>query len=266
MPINVSIRPKNDILRKFVAEILFIEVTNQQLISKDFIPKNGMVWTLTNSSVSIGKSKFSNFLIGIHTEPLSMKCENGKGIFVKFSPFGMSRFTDMQIDKFTSKVVNSISVWGKAVNEFGDALLNITNVNNQVSIIEDFLIARLRNPLNIEQSIFDMIDLINQNDDLSIAELKETIPLSSRQLERNFKKIVGVNIQTYIRINRFQKAFVQMQIDNNKLTQIGYNSGYFDQSHFSRDFKGFTNFRPNNFFEKSDFYYQLKANQADPTA
>lgn len=253
----ISIQPKNEFLRKFITEFVLLETENNQTISKEFVPKNGMVWTLTNSPVSIGKSKFSNFLIGIHTEPISMKCQNGKGIFVKFSPCGMSRFTDIQIDKFTNKVVNSISVWDKDVNELSDSILTKTNLKEQISLIEDFLMARYRKPSNIEQTIFNMVDTFELNDDISITELKKSIPLSNRQLERSFKNTVGVNIQSFRRINRFQKAFRKMQIEQSTLTQVGYDSGYFDQSHFSRDFKFFTNFRPNLFFAEADFYRQL---------
>ncbi|WP_313998620.1 AraC family transcriptional regulator [Xanthocytophaga flava] len=254
---HISIQPENIFLRKFVTEFVILETENGQTLHKEFVPKNGMVWALTNLPVTIHNSQFRNFLIGIQTEPLPMKWEKGKGVFVRFSPYGMSRFTTIQMDKFANTIIESDSVWGNKANELNHCLLSHTNLKENISLIEDFLIARVRKPSDIEQAIFDMVDAWDLNDDLSITELKQTIPLSNRQLERKFKQLIGVNIQSYRRISRFQKAFKQMQFEYNTLTDVGYNSGYFDQSHFSRDFKFFTNYRPNHFFEKADFYRQL---------
>lgn len=255
---HISIQPKNEFLRKFISKFVFLETESEQAISKEFVPKDGMVWALTSSTITIDKSQFHNFLIGIQTEPLPMKWEKGKGIFVRFSPYGMSRFTNIQIDKFTNNIIESVSVWGNKVNKLNNYLMPHTNVEEQIPLIEDFLIARFRKPSDMEQAIFDMVDTLGLNEDLSITELKQSIPLSNRQIERTFKKLIGVNMQSYRRINRFHKAFKQIQIEYNTLTQVGYNSGYFDQSHFSKDFKLFTNFRPNSFFEKAKFYSQLR--------
>lgn len=254
---HISIQPKNIFLRKLVAEFVILETESGQTLSKEFVPKNGMVWALTNLPITIHNSQFRNFLIGIQTKPLPMKWEKGKGVFVRFSPYGMSQFTNIQIDKFANNIIESDSVWGNKANELNNCLMPHTNLKERISLIEDFLIARIRKPSGIEQAIFDMVDALDLNDDVSITELKQTIPLSNRQLERKFKKLIGVNIQSYRRINRFQKAFKQIQFEYNTLADVGYNSGYFDQSHFSRDFKFFTNYRPNNFFEKASFYRQL---------
>ncbi|MEQ9437456.1 MAG: helix-turn-helix domain-containing protein [Cyclobacteriaceae bacterium] len=262
----ISIQPENVLLRKFINEFIFLEIENAQILNKDFVPKNGIVWALTNAPITNNGWQFRNFLIGIQTEPLPMKWKKGKGIFVKFSPYGMSRFTNIQIDEFTDKIIKSASVWGNKANELNNHLMVNTNLKEQIYLIEDFLIARLRKPSNIEQTIFNMTDTLNLNNDLSITEIKKAVPLSNRQLERTFKKLIGVSIRTYRRISRFQKAFNQMQIEHTTLTQVGYNSGYFDQSHFSKDFKLFTNFRPNHFFEEAKFYSQLnRLTQADVT-
>jgi len=253
----ISIQPSNDCLRKFVLEFVILETKSGQTMSKEFVPKTGMVWALTNFSVTIHNAQFHNFLIGIHTEPIPMKWENGKGVFVRFSPYGMSRFTDIQIDEFTNHLLESDSVWGNEANDLNNRSMSHMNLTEGIPLIEDFLMARIRKPSDNEQAIFDLVDSLDLHDDISIAELKNTISLSNRQLERKFKELVGVNIQSYRRIYRFQKAFKQIQLEYNTLTDVGYHSGYFDQSHFSRDFRSFTNYRPNHFFEKANFYRQL---------
>ncbi|PWJ53886.1 hypothetical protein CLV98_1202 [Dyadobacter jejuensis] len=62
-----------------------MKTESEQIISKEFVPKNGMVWALTNTAITIHNSQSQSFLTGIQTEPLPMKWEKIKGIFVRFS-------------------------------------------------------------------------------------------------------------------------------------------------------------------------------------
>lgn len=76
--------------------------------------------------------------------------------------------------------------------------------------------------------------------------------LSERQFERNFKDYTGFSLRKYTKIKRFEQVYNELRsaqnIDN--LTQFALQYDYYDQAHFNRDFKEFTNLSPLQLFQK----------------
>ncbi|TXJ23716.1 MAG: AraC family transcriptional regulator [Chitinophagaceae bacterium] len=72
--------------------------------------------------------------------------------------------------------------------------------------------------------------------------------LSTRQFERNFKEFAGFSPKLYSRIIRFQSAIEQYGQTGKSLTEIAYDCGYYDQSHFIHDFKEFSGLHPRHYF------------------
>ncbi|MDO4726536.1 MAG: AraC family transcriptional regulator, partial [Porphyromonadaceae bacterium] len=60
------------------------------------------------------------------------------------------------------------------------------------------------------------------------------------------------SLRKYTKIKRFEQVFRYLQHTKNKenLTEIAYRFGYYDQAHFNRDFKEFTNLSPLQLFPK----------------
>jgi AraC-like DNA-binding protein len=77
--------------------------------------------------------------------------------------------------------------------------------------------------------------------------------LSERTLERRFKQSIGISAKLFSRICRFQESLNQLRKNKyDKLSDIAYENGYADQSHFIRSFKEFTGVSP------FDYRKQLK--------
>ena len=107
----------------------------------------------------------------------------------------------------------------------------------------------MKEPTEIEKAIFDFADELRRTEEgLSLDELRKNIPLSARQLERKFKALIGTDIQTLIRISRFSAAHGLLHHQESlSLTHIGYEAGYYDQPHFSHDFKEISKISPKEF-------------------
>lgn len=90
--------------------------------------------------------------------------------------------------------------------------------------------------------------LLQSNGEISLKELQNDMQISERTFERKFKEYIGISPRLYARICRFRSAMVQLEAsDYTKLTDIAYDNGYADQSHFIRTFQEFTGYTPSDF-------------------
>jgi AraC-like DNA-binding protein len=86
-----------------------------------------------------------------------------------------------------------------------------------------------------------------QGGQVNIRELSTQYFLSQKQFERKFKEHSGFMPKLYARIVRFETALSGYS-RNRSLTEVGYESGYYDQSHFIHDFKKFSGHHPRSYF------------------
>ncbi|HEU4386488.1 MAG TPA: helix-turn-helix transcriptional regulator [Blastocatellia bacterium] len=81
---------------------------------------------------------------------------------------------------------------------------------------------------------------------LSVDEIVRQTGTSARTLERLFLKQTGVGPKLLLMLTRFQH--VVRRADTCGLLQAALDAGYFDQSHFIRDFQTFAGVAPSVFF------------------
>ncbi|MBL7727767.1 MAG: helix-turn-helix transcriptional regulator [Dinghuibacter sp.] len=89
----------------------------------------------------------------------------------------------------------------------------------------------------------------NANTDI-LAQLPEQLNVTERTFQRIFKKYVGITASEYRRICQHCFAFSHLKSGHfNKLADVAYANGYFDQSHYIRSFKEYTNTTPNEYLQ-----------------
>ena len=92
--------------------------------------------------------------------------------------------------------------------------------------------------------------ILKASGQIGMKKVRETLGVSERTLERNFHQEIGVTPKQFARIVQFRSAMTAMtDADYVKLTDVGYESGYSDQSHFIRSFKDYTGRTPRQFLE-----------------
>ena len=89
------------------------------------------------------------------------------------------------------------------------------------------------------------IKLINKN-------IISSIGVTRRRIEQRFLETTGLPMGFFVRKVRFQKAVNLLRFKNElSLTKIGLMAGYYDQSHFIREFKEFSGVTPKEFIQNS---------------
>lgn len=176
-------------------------------------------------------------------------------VAVVFYPDGLSSFIKVPLIEFTGLIVDLELVFGKAIKEVREKICEANSNEKRISLIEYFLLNQLKAKENrFNNDIRYAVSQMQLNNKTSILQLASDINMSKRNFERKFLENVGLTPVFFNRIVRFQKA-IKLINQQNKLsfTELSYLSGYYDQSHFIRDFKQFYGQPPKEFNQNQNF-------------
>jgi AraC-like DNA-binding protein len=174
-------------------------------------------------------------------------------IFCIFRPFGFYRLFKTPIRLLNNNVVPLEAFLGGRTRELKDRLLSAPGDEDKIGVVDDFFLSLIR-PLPVAYRScveYAQNQLMQNNGMLNIDGLSSRLNISRRSLERYFSDNVGMPPKYYARVLRFNYAF-GLKRANPALDwfDIIYDCGYFDQTHFIKDFKHFTGKAPTAFYSK----------------
>lgn len=164
-------------------------------------------------------------------------------------PFAIPRLFELPAYDFTNISPDLESVFGAEGRYLEDAMVSAADSEERVSVMSAFLISRLHRASRglpmIHHAVHSVLDA---NGEIDIANLAREHGISTRQFERRFKEFAGLGPKLYSRVARFQAATRFKGSATHSLTDIAYACGYYDQSHFIRDFRQFSGYTPKEYF------------------
>ncbi|GAB3422540.1 DUF6597 domain-containing transcriptional factor [Niabella aquatica] len=127
-----------------------------------------------------------------------------------------------------------------------EKLVNAISVNEKIDIITHFFL-NLIQQIRYNNRKAEFASALLQNGK-TLKEIQVEMNVSERSLERMIKQYVGISPKMFSRIIRFQSGLNTLrQTDFKNFTELAYMAGYFDQSHYIKEFKEFTGTNPTNF-------------------
>ena len=170
---------------------------------------------------------------------------------IRFYPHTASIFLNTDVSQFNNQVTNLTDVAGNSIYTLHAKLIDATLMNQRIELIEQFLLSRL----SLFEKKLDKTVLINgvikelKRDDFfdNIENVATRYGITARYLQKLFLQHTGLTPKLYSKINRFQNSLQLISKKNGSLTDIAYECGYFDQSHFIREFKSFTGSVPSGY-------------------
>ena len=173
-----------------------------------------------------------------------------KTFAIRFYPYGFANFVSEPIKNLVNKETPINQLFGiETVDDLEQKIIKAENTEQRISIIEKFLLDRLNEEKTINIIVKNTIDsLLSTNGSASITSIFKDEPTKRRQLERNFRKQIGVSPKQLGKLIRLQTALkMLLNQKSENLTDIAYKSEYFDQAHFIKDFREFTGINPKEF-------------------
>jgi AraC-like DNA-binding protein len=215
---------------------------------------------INDSLIKVSESKHSNYTLTINQVRKTPLLVEWKGrldkITIVFKPLGLNNFLDRPLTDIARGVSQIFSAWNNApgFDLFLNHLYSCNKNLERVSVLEDFLVS-LYCPLRDQALLVEVLNLLSDfNNELSINEIADRLGLAYRTFGRLFKKHLGISPVVYKKIARFRHSLSNKIVSDHfdKLTALGYESNFYDQSYFIKVYNKFTGTNPTAFFNSVD--------------
>ncbi|MGI5892398.1 MAG: helix-turn-helix domain-containing protein [Bacillota bacterium] len=130
-----------------------------------------------------------------------------------------------------------------------DKISQADNLHERIKIFQNYAMSSLVNEKYVPDFIEHCVILIYlSGGKIGLEEIERKTGYSERYCREKFKELYGISIKHYSRIIRFQNALRMItKEDLSDISDIVYEAGYFDQSHFINEFKRFALISPSKF-------------------
>lgn len=139
-------------------------------------------------------------------------------------------------------------LWGREGERLAGRIAAAESFTEKQNTIEEFVRQQQRgahaNPL-FEEAV-RVLDSSKGRE--SIDDICRALQINYKWLERYFRKYLGITPKEYGRLQRFTHAFFEVQhADTVDIPDIALRYGYYDQSHFTKEFRRFTGRSPGEY-------------------
>jgi AraC-like DNA-binding protein len=257
-------KPRNQQLQQYIECFYTLTRTeDDKPFSYLTFPNNFTIHTIDANSATIIKENnitatanvplngLDSFLAPHTNQPLLNSYERGivNEITIYFKPLGINAFLENTLGfyyKTQYPFIPFLDYQSKMIE-----ILSLNDDETKIAQLENYWLSKL---IGFEHPFLHSIigELMDQDNSASISALANKYRISRVTLNRQFALHIGKTPSEFKRVNRFRKAmkYYGFNANDKNLTSLTYQAQYFDQSHMIKDFSGFTNYSPKNFFSK----------------
>jgi AraC-like DNA-binding protein len=173
-------------------------------------------------------------------------------VLVRFTPVGAACLGVPAFELTDRSVPLEDLLPAELVRETCDRVVAAQTARERVAAIETLLLGL---PFAGDPLVARAIDGLapTSGDDARISALARSLGVSERQLERRFLGAVGITPKRFAVLRRFEHAVTLLEKSETaaSLANVAVDAGYYDQSHFIRDFRRAAGGPPGRFLRGS---------------
>ena len=241
----------------FVKNIWVFESTgNQELTNLPFFADGypGLMFHQSGGGLTVkphNKVMPEIFIYGQTIKPIELEISGSYTIIIfQLYPFVLKTFFHLIPKSINDDCYYLQDEKGLNIADLAGKLLSSTTIEMKIEILSGLLLFYFeKKKQDLDLKIRQAIDFImhNKGQD-SIQSIAGKLNLAIRTFERRFLNETGLAPKQFAKIIQFQASLKQLTVkDYNRLTDIVYENGFSDQSHFIRVFKAFTGKTPKAF-------------------
>ncbi len=138
-------------------------------------------------------------------------------------------------------------IWGRDGRELHERLVAASSVATRFGVLEEFLLSRARFSVRRYPGVAAAMAAIEANPSILMAEVRRLTGLTTKRMIALFRAEVGLAPKAYARVRRLQAALRRLGAGTTSGAGIAADIGYFDQAHFLREFRSFTEMTPTQY-------------------
>ena len=196
------------------------------------------------------------FLYGQTIQPVSLEVR-GTYRFVVFQlyPFSSKFLLGVDPRELNDDCFDLLQLTHIPIHAYHEQLVHSSSLPQQIEIITQIMRDLINyNRIPADDRIQQAIHIILQSKgQVAIKKIVDELHLTERTFERNFLAQVGLTPKQFSKIVQFQYSLSILTKEKfDKLTEIGMDSGFADQSHFIREFRKYTGQTPSYYLRQMD--------------
>ncbi|WP_236978860.1 AraC family transcriptional regulator [Membranihabitans maritimus] len=226
-----------------------------QLATQKPLDKNFIYRVVTDGCIDIlweANSPHQNFITGFSNQYMEFQLEttfNYMGI--RFLPTAFPLLFNLPASELTNRFEDLYAVNSLLSMQISQSIEGSNILESVKTKLDNLFLLIIRDHQTIsDPRLFHSLEIILQNKGQVGIEKDLETGLSTRQLRRLFKFYIGDSPKTFSKVVRFQSFLNQNPTRKNiRGNKIYFDLGYFDQSHFIKDFKNFYGLPPSRAFD-----------------
>ena len=235
--------------------------------SKLIIPCENSIVSVANGRTQISQAQHLYF-VGNRDSATHIRSSAQKTSFIaiEFQPQGAFQVFGVPMSETSNQLWESACVFGYWSREMQKAINNLERVDEKVACIQDRLTLMLRKNRRNASIVDYCVGALRFADGrIPIRELEQQTGYSRRYLDKLFKQHVGLSPKVLAEIFRFQRFYRKwaegLSFD---LVKAELYDHYYDQAHFTREFRRMTGHSPQRFVREvsNEFGRRLVRQQA----
>jgi AraC-like DNA-binding protein len=260
--------PPSEILKPYIRHYYLFQSTSDTSFGDTVFPSGDpeMIFNLGEGTWSAeGKTNPLIELWGQITKPLAIHSTGRHTMLgIKFYPHSAAYFLKDTIGEFNDQVADLGELLGRPVKQLHAQLLATAETAKGIALLETFLLQRLmineKRILRIDRVGHILKSMASDPTDpagVKINAIASRHGITSRYLNKLIYQHTGLTPISFNKIKRFQFSLKLIAKHDQPLTAIAYDCGYFDQSHFIKEFKTFTGLTPSAYLKSISPVNQL---------
>lgn len=194
-------------------------------------------------------SENSLWVLGTSNRPSRVDSPGAFGVLsLEFLAGAAYQFIGPPLGELRNRVEPMANLFGPAGTQLEREIQEAPSVLQKVAVLQTFLLNRLRGADSADAIVDHAISFIRSRKGLvTITELCALLGYSQRYVSMKFDRLVGLGPKTVAEIFRFQNRFTNLTRLASGLYGEISDDDYYDQAHFSKEFKRFTGLTPRDY-------------------